>query len=78
MCFNIGSFPTTYLGLPLGANFKASKIWLGIIEKFEKRLATCKMQYLSLRGRVTMINSIMDNISTYHMFPFPIPAEVLL
>ena len=28
-----------YLGLPLGAHFKASNIWNGIIEKMEKRLA---------------------------------------
>ncbi|KAL3349958.1 hypothetical protein AABB24_022819 [Solanum stoloniferum] len=40
MCCNIRSFPTTYLGLPLGANFKANEIWSGIIEKFEKKLAT--------------------------------------
>jgi len=60
MCCNIGSFPTTYLGLPLGTNFKANEIWSGIIEKFEKRLATWQMQYLSFGGRVTLINSVMD------------------
>jgi len=77
MCCNIGSFPTTYLGLPLGANFKANEIWSGIIEKFEKRLATWQMQYLSFGGRVTLINSVMDSIPTYHMSLFPIPAKVL-
>ncbi|CAN4108541.1 unnamed protein product [Withania somnifera] len=58
MCCNIGPFPTTYLGLPLGAKFKANEIWLGIIER-----------------RVTLINSVMHSIPTYHMSPFPIPAE---
>ncbi|WMV29386.1 hypothetical protein MTR67_022771, partial [Solanum verrucosum] len=77
MCCNIGSFPTTYLGLPLGVNFKGKEIWSGIIEKFEKRLATWQMQYLSFGGRVTLINSVMDSIPTYHMSLFPIPAKVL-
>ena len=40
MFCNIGSFPTTYLGLPLGTNFKANEIWSAIIEEFQKRLAT--------------------------------------
>lgn len=35
------------------------------------------MQYLSFGGRVTLINSVMNNIPTYHMSLFPIPAKVL-
>ena len=38
-----GIFPTTYLGLPLGDKYKAEGIWCGMIEKFEKRLATRQM-----------------------------------
>lgn len=38
MCCNIGSFPTTYLGLPLAARQKSTIN--GIIENFEKRLAS--------------------------------------
>ncbi|XP_070021916.1 uncharacterized protein LOC142177631 [Nicotiana tabacum] len=37
---SIGSLPTTYLGLPLGAKFKNSDIWNGVVENFEKRLAS--------------------------------------
>ncbi|XP_055836405.1 uncharacterized protein LOC129905041 [Solanum dulcamara] len=64
-----GSLPTTYLGLPLGASFKSSGIWNGVIEKMEKRLATWKMQYLSMGGRLTLINSVLDSI--------PIPGSIL-
>lgn len=42
-----GTFPTTYLG-SLGTKFKSTGIWNGIIEKFEKRLSTWKMQYLPM------------------------------
>lgn len=46
----IGHFPTTYLGLPLGAKYKATEVWNGVTEKVENRLATWKMQYLSMGG----------------------------
>ena len=73
----IGSLPTTYLGLLLGASFKSSGIWNGVIEKMEKRLATWKMQYLSMGGRLTLINSVLDSIPTYCMSLFPIPGSIL-
>ncbi|WMV49892.1 hypothetical protein MTR67_043277 [Solanum verrucosum] len=55
--------------MPLGSDHKAGKIWDGIIEKTEKKLAIWKSQYLSLGGRVTLINSILDSLPTYVM-PF--------
>ncbi|XP_009789469.1 uncharacterized protein [Nicotiana sylvestris] len=59
MSCDIGSFPTTYLGLPLGAKHKS-----------------VKMQYLSMGGRVTLINSVLDSIPTYIMSLFPMPSKV--
>lgn len=43
-CCSTGSFPATYLGLPLGAKFKSSEVWNGIIEKVEKKLAAWQVQ----------------------------------
>ena len=37
----------TYLGLPLGATFKAKPIWTGVLEKMERQLAGWKRLYLS-------------------------------
>jgi hypothetical protein len=36
----VASLPMKYLGLPLGALYKATSIWNGIIEKMEPRLPT--------------------------------------
>lgn len=36
LCCQTGSFLITYLGLPLGAKFKSTEIWNGVIEKVEK------------------------------------------
>ena len=35
---NIGSLPTEYLGLALGAKHKAIGMWDGVEERFHKRL----------------------------------------
>lgn len=35
----VASLPMTYLGLPLGASYKSTFIWNGVIEKMERRLA---------------------------------------
>nr|XP_009623455.1 uncharacterized protein LOC104114666 [Nicotiana tomentosiformis] len=76
LCCEIGSFPTTYLGLPLGAKHKSTEIWNGVVEKFEKNLATWQMQYLSTGGRLTLINSVLDSIPTYLMSLFSFPSKV--
>uniref|UniRef100_A0A2N9EUU7 Reverse transcriptase domain-containing protein n=1 Tax=Fagus sylvatica TaxID=28930 RepID=A0A2N9EUU7_FAGSY len=33
----VASLPLTYLGLPLGASYKSKSIWVGVVEKMEKR-----------------------------------------
>nr|XP_009804761.1 PREDICTED: uncharacterized protein LOC104249929 [Nicotiana sylvestris] len=72
----VGSLPAIYLGMPLGAKSKSKLIWNSVIEKCEKKLARWKSQYLSLGGRLTLINSDLDSLPTYMMSLFPIPAGV--
>ncbi|RVW77972.1 hypothetical protein CK203_048254 [Vitis vinifera] len=46
----VGGLPSCYLGLPLGPPFKSSAVWDGIKERFRKRLAMWKRQYISKEG----------------------------
>ena len=46
----VGSLPTTYLGLSLGALHRAMGVWDTIEERFRKRLTSWKRQYI-LKGR---------------------------
>ena len=46
----VGSLPSTYLGLPLGAPHRAMGVWDSIEERFRRRLATWKRQYISKGG----------------------------
>lgn len=50
----IGELPMTYLGMFLGATYKAKDVWQKIEERSEKKLATWKRQYLSLGGSFTV------------------------
>ncbi|RVW92264.1 Pyrroline-5-carboxylate reductase [Vitis vinifera] len=51
----VGKLPTTYLGLPLGALFKSPFMWEVVEERFHKRLAFWKRQYLSKDGGFSVL-----------------------
>lgn len=72
----VGALPTIYLGMHLGAKSKSFEIWNTVIEKCEKKLARWKTEYLSMGGRSTLINSVLDVLTTYLMSLFLIPAGV--
>ncbi|WMV54052.1 hypothetical protein MTR67_047437 [Solanum verrucosum] len=74
---SVGKLPTTSLGMPLGNNHKALEIWDSILEKTEKKLSGRKAQYISLGGRLILINFVLDSLPTYVMSLFPIPGKVM-
>nr|XP_009762742.1 PREDICTED: uncharacterized protein LOC104214731 [Nicotiana sylvestris] len=74
---NVGEMPTVYLGMPFGAKSKSKGIWNGVLEKCEKKLANWKNHDLSMGGRLTLINSVLDVLPTYMMSLFPIPVNVV-
>jgi hypothetical protein len=72
----VSSLPLKYLGLLLGAPFKAKFIWDDVVGKIERWLASWQMMYLSKGGRVTLIKSTLSNFLTYFLSLFPIPTSV--
>ncbi|RVX22614.1 hypothetical protein CK203_012542 [Vitis vinifera] len=71
----VGKLPTSYLGLPLGASFKTSRVWDAVEEGFRKRLSLWKRQYLSKGGRLTLIKSTLSNLPIYFPSLFVIPLK---
>jgi hypothetical protein len=67
----VSYLPMKYLGLPLGAPFKAKSIWDCVTEKNERRLARWKMMYLYKGGRITLVKSTQSNLPTYFFSLFP-------
>ena len=71
-----GALPSTYLGLPLGMRCNSLQVWDGVEERFRKKLALWKRQYISNGGRLTLIKSTLSNMPIYTMSLFPIPKKV--
>ena len=68
--YRVGKLPSTYLGMPLGALFKSVAAWDGIEERFKKKLAMWKRQYISKRGRITLVRSTLSNLPIYFLSIF--------
>jgi hypothetical protein len=73
----VSSLPLKYLGLLLGAPFKAKSSWDEVVGKIERRLASWKRLYLSKGGRVTLIKNTLSNLPTYFLFLLPILSSVV-
>ena len=73
----VAETPFTYLGIPLYHKRNSNKDWKVIEDRFERRLSTWKSKLLSYGGRLTLINSVLSNLSVYMLFFFEIPKEVL-
>ena len=71
-----GTLPTTYPGLPLGMRYNATEVWNVVEEKFWKKLALWKRQYISKAGRLTLIRSTLSNLPIYIMSLFRMPKGV--
>ncbi|KAL6346450.1 hypothetical protein AAG906_033246 [Vitis piasezkii] len=69
-------WPLSYLGLPLGGNPKTIGFWDPVIERISRRLDGWKKAYLSLGGRMTLIQSCLSHIPSYFLSLFKIPVSI--
>ena len=74
----VGRLPTSYLGLPLAAHHKSMAVWDGVEERFQKRLAMWKRQFISKGERITLIRSTLSSMPIYLMSLLRIPIVVSL
>ena len=72
----VGSLPTSCLGLPLGTPHKATGVWDSVEERFRKRLASWKMQYISKGGRITLIRSTLSSLPIYYLSLFRMSQKI--
>ena len=72
----IGSLPSSYLGLPLGANHKALGVWDTVEDRFRKRLTSWKSQYISKGGRLTLIQSTLSSLPIYCLSLFRMSVSI--
>ena len=72
----IGSFPFTYLGLPLGLTKPQVKDYAPLICRIERKLSASS-QFLSYAGRLQLVNSVISSLPTYYMCSLKLPAAVV-
>ncbi|CAN1332114.1 Putative ribonuclease H protein At1g65750 [Linum perenne] len=71
------SFPTTYLGLPLGAKGNSKGIWDPVIQSVERRVQSWKAKFLSFGGRIVLLKNVLSGLPIYFMSLLKAPSEVV-
>ncbi|XP_071729052.1 uncharacterized protein [Rutidosis leptorrhynchoides] len=66
----VGTFPCTYLGLPIGAKMIKKVNWNPGVNKFEKRLADWKARVMSCGGHLTLVKSVSNRLPLYYFSHF--------
>ena len=72
----MGSFPFTYLGLPLGLTKLQVKDYAPLICRIERRLSASS-RFLSYASRLQLVNSVISSLPTYYMCSLKLPATVI-
>jgi exonuclease III len=72
----VRSLPFTYLGLPVGANPRCVNTWKPVLDAIENRLHSWKNKYVSLGGRVVLINSVLASIPIFYLSYMKLPSGV--
>ena len=68
--------PFKYLELEVGGNPRKKHLWDPVITKLKARLSVWKGRFLSMAGRICLINSVLTAIPLFYLSLFRVPASV--
>ena len=74
----VSDWPLSYLGLPLGGNPNSLFFWDPVLDKVSRRLNGWKKAFLSLGGKITLIQSCLSHIPSYFLSLFKVPTSIAL
>jgi hypothetical protein len=63
----IGGVPFKYLGLPVGASTRREATWEPLIASIRNRLGGWANKFISLGGRITLLNSVLNAIPIFYL-----------
>jgi hypothetical protein len=67
---------TFSIGLPVGANRGRGLTWEPLVEHLNKRLNSWANKYISLGGRIVLLNSVLNAIPIYYLLYMKMPVKV--
>uniref|UniRef100_A0A803QQM3 Reverse transcriptase domain-containing protein n=1 Tax=Cannabis sativa TaxID=3483 RepID=A0A803QQM3_CANSA len=73
----VGRWPMTYLGMPLGGSPRKRSFWEPVLDKCATRMDGWKCSFLSRGGRLTLIQSVLSSLPIYFLSLFKAPKVVL-
>jgi len=68
--------PFKYLGLEVRGNPRKKLFWEAVITKLKARLSMWKGRFLSMAGRICLINSVISSIPLYYLSLFKAPKSI--
>ena len=69
--------PFSYLGIPIGAKPSSALVWEPLINKCQIKLSKWAQKNISMAGKVTLINSVLNALPIYLLSFFKIPQKVV-
>ena len=70
-------YPFHYLGIPIGANPSSQLVWEPLINKFKSKLSKWAQKDISMGGKITLINSVLNALPIYLLSFFKIPQRIV-
>ncbi|GKD44085.1 RNA-directed DNA polymerase, eukaryota, partial [Tanacetum coccineum] len=61
----------------VGGSMSRVQAWNEVVDRVKARLSNWKMKALSIRGRLTLLKSVLGSMSIFHMSIFIVPLSVL-
>ena len=73
----LGKLPLKYLGMWLHNGKLPKELWRSFISRIEARLPRWRGKFLSLGGRLVLLNSVLSSIPIYFMSFYKFPGWVV-
>lgn len=73
----IGSAPFKFLGVTVSDSPRKLNMWKDVVKDIRRRLDNWRGRFLSIGGRVVLINSVLNSIPLYSLSVYRAPKKVL-
>ncbi|GKV52113.1 hypothetical protein SLEP1_g58708 [Rubroshorea leprosula] len=74
---NMGETPFKYLEVQVGGNHRRLAMWQSLVDSFKKKLSMWKGRWLSLGGRITLLNFALTSLPMFLLSVYLAPKSIV-